>query len=337
MNARLTRLSRRRILLAALAAGTMLAATVGAASARSSSTKLSLVAYSTPTDAYKELIPLFQKTDAGKDITFSTSFGSSGEQAAAVQNGLPADIVALSLAPDITVLSQAGLVSTRWNKDPFGGMVTNSVVVFVVRKGNPKGIKTWSDLIKPGVDVINANPFTSGGARWNVMAAYGAQIRNKKTPAQAQAYLKALYQHISVQDKSARDSLNTFLSGKGDVLLAYENEAIQAQQKGSPVDSVRPSSTILIENPIAVTKTSQHPAEAKAFIDFLRTDAAQDVFAKRGYRSIVPAIAKKWKATFPTSKFQFTIREIVKGGWPAAQKQFFDPDNGIVKRIQSGG
>ena len=337
MYATLTRISRGKPVLIALAAVAALATSAGAASARTTSTKLALVAYSTPTDAYKELIPLFQKTDAGKDITFSTSFGSSGEQAAAVHNGLPADIVALSLAPDITVLSQAGLISTSWNKDPYGGMVTDSIVVFVVRKGNPKGIKTWNDLIKPGVDVINANPFTSGGARWNVMAAYGAQIRNKKTPAQAQAYLKALYQHISVQDKSARDSLNTFLSGKGDVLLAYENEAIQAQQKGSPVDFVRPSSTILIENPIAVTKSSQHPAEAKAFIDFLRTSAAQEVFAKRGYRSILPAVAKQWKTTFPTSKFQFTIRDIVKGGWPVAQKQFFDPDNGIVKKIQSGG
>ena len=324
-------------MLIALAAIAALATSAGAASARNTSTKLALVAYSTPTDAYKELIPLFQKTDAGKDITFSTSFGSSGEQAAAVHNGLPADIVALSLAPDVAVLTQAGLVSSTWNRDPYGGLVTRSIVVFVVRKGNPKGIKTWQDLIKPGVDVINANPFTSGGARWNVMAAYGAQIRNKRSPAQAQGYLKALYQHISVQDKSARDSLNTFLAGKGDVLLAYENEAIQAQQKGSSVDFVRPSSTILIENPIAVTKGSQHPAEAKAFIDFLRTDEAQYVFAKRGYRSISPAIAGKWRATFPVSKFQFTIREIVKGGWPVAQKQFFDPDSGIIKKVQSGG
>ena len=329
--------TRRRPFTVLLAALALLALGATVAVARTSSTKLALVAYSTPTEAYKELIPLFQKTDAGKDVTFSTSFGSSGDQAAAVHNGLPADIVAFSLAPDVTVLSQAGLVSTSWNKDRYGGMVTDSIVVFCVRKGNPKGIRSWQDLIKPGVDVINANPFTSGGARWNVMAAYGAQITNKKSPAQARAYLRALYKNISVQDKSARDSLNTFLSGKGDVLLAYENEAIQAQQKGASIDLVRPSSTILIENPIAVTKGSQHPTEAKAFIDFLRSAAAQDVFAERGYRPIEATTAKKWKSTFPTSKFPFTIRDIVKGGWPIAQKQFFDPDDGIVKKIQSGG
>ncbi len=148
-------------------------------------------------------------------------------------------------------------------------MVTNSIVVFVVRKGNPKNIKTWNDLIKPGIQVINPNPFTSGGARWNVMAAWGAQIKQKKTEKQANAYLTALYKNIAVQDSSARASMNTFVNGKGDVLLAYENEAIQAQQSGADIQFVRPSATLLIENPIAVLKNSQHPTEAKAFVDLL--------------------------------------------------------------------
>ena len=149
----------------------------------------------------------------------------------------------LSLAPDVSVLSQAGLVSTTWNRDKFGGMVTDSIVVFVVREGNPKNIKTWADLIKPGIQVINPNPFTSGGARWNVMAAWGAQIRAHKTEKQANAYLASLYKNITVQDSSARASMNTFVSGKGDVLLAYENEAIQAQQTGAKIAFVRPSAT----------------------------------------------------------------------------------------------
>ena len=212
----------RRLLATALGAAAVLAIATSAAQARPAATQLSLVAYSTPAGAFSKIIPAFQKTAAGKDVTFKQSYAASGQQAAAVHNGLPADVVNLSLAPDVTVLSQAGLIKTTWNKDQFGGMVTDSIVVFAVRKGNPKNIKTWADLIKPGIQVINPNPFTSGGARWNVMAAWGAQIKQKKTPKQANDYLAALYKNISVQDSSARASLNTFLGGKGDVLLGYE-------------------------------------------------------------------------------------------------------------------
>src|SRR3954452_21503715 len=274
-----------RLLLAtALGVTAALAVASSAAQARPASTNLALVAYSTPAGAYSKIIPAFQATAAGKDITLKQSYGASGPQAAAVHNGLPADVVNLSLAPDVTVLSQAGLISTNWNRDHYGGMVTDSIVVFVVREGNPKNIKTWADLIKPGIQVINPNPFTSGGARWNVMAAWGAQIRAHKTEKQPNAYLSSLYKNISVQDSSARASMNTFVSGKGDVLLAYENEAIQAQQNGAKISFVRPTNTILIENPIAVLKNTQHPAEAKAFVAFTRSPAAQEIWATYGYR-----------------------------------------------------
>jgi sulfate transport system substrate-binding protein len=323
------------LLVAALALVAVCAAATSAAQARSSSTNLSLVAYSTPAGAFSKIIPAFQATAAGKDIAFKQSYGASGTQAAAVHNGLPADIVNLSLAPDVSVLSQAGLVGTTWNRDKFGGMVTDSIVVFVVRKGNPKNIKTWADLTKPGIQVINANPFTSGGARWNVMAAWGAQIKQHKTPTQANSYLKALYKNITVQDSSARASMNTFVSGKGDVLLAYENEAIQAKQAGADIQFVRPSATILIENPIAILKNTQHATEAKAFVDFTRSDAAQNIWAQYGYRPVVQSVFKKWSKTFPVPKQLFTIRDVVKGGWPVVQPKFFDPNNGIVKQIQS--
>jgi sulfate/thiosulfate transport system substrate-binding protein len=324
--------------LLALVLGTIVVAalTASAAQARPASTTLSLVAYSTPAGAFSKIIPAFQATAAGKDVSFKQSYGASGSQAAAVHNGLPADIVNLSLAPDVSVLSQAGLISTNWNKDAYGGMVTDSIVVFVVREGNPKGIKTWADLVKPGIQVINPNPFTSGGARWNVMAAWGAQIRAHKTDKQANAYLGALYKNITVQDSSARASMNTFVSGKGDVLLAYENEAIQAQQSGAKISFVRPTNTILIENPIAVLKNTQHPAEAKAFVDFTRSPAAQDIWARYGYRPIDKTVSKKWAKTFPVPKKLFTIRDIVKGGWPVVQTRFFDPNKGILKQIQSG-
>jgi sulfate/thiosulfate-binding protein len=324
-----------RLLAVSLSLAAVLVTAVNAAEARPTSVNLSLVAYSTPAGAFSKIIPAFQATPAGSGVTFKQSYGASGTQAAAVHNGLPADVVNLSLAPDVSVLSQAGLIGTNWNRDKFGGMVTDSIVVFVVRKGNPKNIKTWNDLIKPGIQVINANPFTSGGARWNVMAAWGAQIKQHKTPAQANSFLKALYKNIAVQDSSARASMNTFVQGKGDVLLAYENEAIQAQQSGADIQFVRPSATILIENPIAVLKGSQNPTQAKAFVDFTRSDAAQNIWAQYGYRPIVQSVFKKWSKTFPVPKQLFTIRDVVKGGWPVVQPKFFDPNNGILKQIQS--
>src|SRR6266542_2866621 len=227
-------------------------------------TKLTLVAYSTPKEAYGQLIPAFQKTAAGNGVSFSQSYGSSGEQSRAVAAGLNADLVAFSLEPDITFLVQKGLVSPSWNKDKWKGMVTRSVVVFVVRDGNPKKLKSWNDLLKPGVQVITPNPFTSGGARWNVMAAYGGALRAGKTPRQAVDYLGKLWKHVVAQPSSAREGLTAFLNGRGDVFLAYENEALFAQKKGQPVQFVIPKATILLETPIAVTSTSKHQTEATA-------------------------------------------------------------------------
>src|ERR671931_2764488 len=246
------------------------------------SAKLSLVAYSTPREAYQALIPAFQKTDAGKGTGFSQSYGASGDQSRAVANGLKADVVALSLEPDMTKLVDAGLVDRGWNADRYKGMVTDSVVALVVRKGNPKGIHGWDDLVKPGVQVITPNPFSSGGARWNVMAAYGSQLEAGRTPQQAVAYLEQLFRNVPVQDKSARDALQTFAGGKGDVMIAYENEAITARQKQQDIDYVVPERTILIENPIAVVKGSRHPDQARAFVDYLRSTAAQEIFARKG-------------------------------------------------------
>ena len=209
-------------------------------------------------------------------------------------------------------------------------MVTDSVVVFVGRKGNPKNIKTWDDLVKPGVEVIEPNPFTSGGAKWNIMAAYGAQLKAGRTPAQAQAYLLELFRHVPVRDKSAREALQTFIGGKGDVMLAYENEAINAQQKEQPVDYLVPDTTILIENPIAVASKSKDPAKAAAFVDFLRSEAGQKLYAERGYRPVDAAAAAG--ADFPQPKGLFTIKDL--GGWPDVNQRFFDKEAGIVAVIE---
>ena len=317
--------------LALLAAIPAIAACGSAASGSSDGGgKLSLVAYSTPKEAYAALIPAFNKTAAGKGVSFTQSFGPSGDQARAVVSGLPADVVALSLAPDVDKLVDAKKVAPDWNKGADGGFVTNSVVVFAVRNGNPKNIKTWDDLVKPGVQVIEPNPFASGGARWNVMAAYGAQLEQGRSDAQATAYLNKLFHNVPVQDKSARDAMTTFTSGKGDVLLAYENEAIAAKQAGQDVDYVVPDQTILIQNPIAVTSTSKDPSKAKQFIAFLRSKQGQEIFQSKGYRPVDEALVDKSK--FPTPSGLFKIDKL--GGWSSVNERFFDPDNGVVAKIE---
>jgi sulfate transport system substrate-binding protein len=308
-------------------------ATAAAPSGGGSSAKLALVGYSTPQEAYDAIVPGYQKTAQGKGVSFSQSFGPSGDQSRAVDAGQPADIVAFSLAPDITRLVKDKLVADDWDAGPYKGMVTDSVAAIVVRKGNPKHIKTWNDLIKPGVQVLTPNPFTSGSARWNIMAAYGAQLNEGKTKAQALAYLKTLLtKHVPVQDSSARNALNTFLAGKGDALISYENEAITAQKKGKDVDYVVPDDTILIENPIAVTGDSKHAAAAKAFVDYLTTPPAQTVFAQHGYRPVNKTVAAKFH--FPQPSGLFTIDSL--GGWPKVMDTFFDPDNGSVAKIEQG-
>ena len=293
--------------------------------------KLSLVAYSTPQAVYDELIPAFAKTPQGKGVGFTESYGPSGEQSRAVESGQAADVVAFSLAPDVDRLVKDGLVSSSWTESPHHGFVTNSIAVLVVRKGNPKHIRTWADLVRPGVQVLTPNPFTSGGAKWNLMAAYGAQLKQGKSPAQALAYLRTLItQHVKVQDKSGRESLQDFLGGNGDVAITYENEAITAQQKGAKVDYVVPDQTILIQNPVAVTEKAK--PQAAAFLRYLWTAPAQQAFAEHGYRPVLPSVAKRFKTRFPTPPGLFTIEDL--GGWSKVNDQFFDPQRGSVTGIE---
>jgi sulfate/thiosulfate-binding protein len=336
-----------RLPLLAVAVVALVAALVGAGCGGSSSDddsggsgggggkgNLTLVAYSTPEEAYKKLIPAFNETPEGKGVSFDQSYAASGEQSRAVEGGLPADVVEFSLEPDITRLVDAGLVDPDWNKNEYKGMVTNSVVVFIVRKGNPENIKTWDDLVTGKVEVLEPNPFTSGSAKWNIMAAYGAQLEQGKSPEQAKQYLAKLFENVPVLDKSAREALQTFSSGKGDVLLGYENEAILAQQKGEDVDYVIPDQTLLIENPIAPVNESKSPELAQKFIDFLYTPEAQQLFADTGYRPVVDGVESKNEFTDPATLF-----EISKfGGWGKVNDEYFDPEGSVVADIfQSQG
>jgi sulfate transport system substrate-binding protein len=292
---------------------------------------INLVAYSTPQAAYEGIEAAFNKTPAGKGVKFNQSYGASGDQSRAVDGGQPADYVAFSLETDMTRLVKSGKVAADWNANQYKGMVTDSVVVFVVRKGNPKGIKTWDDLTKDGVEVVTPNPFSSGAARWNIMAGYGAQIEQGKTPAEAEQYLKDLFKNVVVQDDSGRKALQTFTGGKGDVLLSYENEAIFAQQNGQDIDYVVPDQTILIENPAAITTDSANPTVAKAWLDYVYTPEAQKIFADNGYRPVVSGVVPDDQ--FPTPSGLFTIDDL--GGWPDVATKFFDTKTGIVAIIET--
>jgi sulfate transport system substrate-binding protein len=303
----------------------------GGSSSGSGGTQLALVAYSTPKKAYDKLTAAFEQTALGKGVSFNASFGPSGAQSRAVDSGQPADVVAFSTEPDISRLVKDGLVSSSWDTVGQSGVPSDSVVVLVVRKGNPKHITGWDDLVKPGVDVITPNPATSGSARWNVMAGYGAELKEGKSPSQALAYLHTLLtKNVSVQPSSASSALQTFTSGKGDVLLDYESDAIAAEKAGDAVQYVIPKQTLLIQTPVAVT--SKAPAAAKSFVSWLFTPAAQTIWAQEGYRPVLSSVAKKYASTFPTPPELFTIDSL--GGWTKVKDQFFDPANGSITKIE---
>ncbi len=313
-------------------------ASIAGASSEPSGT-VNLVAYSTPEPAYAHLIADFNATPQGKSVTVTQSYGPSGNQAKAVIAGQPADVVNFSTATDMEKLVSANLVSSSWSSSPVThGMVTDSVVAFVVPKGNPEHITTWGDLLKNGIRIFTPNPFSSGSARWNLMAAYGAEIKLGKTGAEARAYITTLLQRTVVQSASAADELTAFEQdgNKNDVLLDYEDDAIQAQRAGAQLSYVVPEQTILIENPIAITTNTKNAAAAQAFVGYLLSPAGQTVWAKLGYRPVLPAVEAKFKNKFPHPRELFKIENL--GGWDSVNTTFFSTSTsspGIVYQIES--
>jgi sulfate/thiosulfate-binding protein len=286
-----------------------------------------LVAYSTPQTLYEEgLEPAYQETSDGSGVEFSNSFGASGDQSRAVESGLPADLVHLPLEPDMQRLVDAGILPD------VGENVQNSVVVFVVRGGNPEGIEDWDDLVTGEVEVITPNPFTSGGARWNIMAAYGQVLENGGTEEEGLEYVQQLLENTPVQDKAASEALTTFTGGKGDVLLSYENEAIRAIDAGEDVEYIVPDETILIETLAQVSDEADDPEAAQAFLDYLLSEDGQKEFAEGGYRPSDEKVLSEYEDEFPTPPGLFTIDEF--GGWPTVATEFFDPASGSIAEIE---
>jgi sulfate/thiosulfate transport system substrate-binding protein len=292
---------------------------------------LSLVAYSTPQVVYDEIIPAFQATPEGKDLAFKTSFGASGDQSRAVEAGQKADVVSFSTEPDMNRLVEAGLVEPTWKDGEHEGLVTTSVVSFVVREGNPKNIKTWDDLLKPGVEVLTPNPFSSGAAKWNLLAGYGQASDAGKNPEAGLDYLRELItKHVKVQDKSGREALQNFIGGNGDVLLSYEYEAVTANKNGEKLEYVLPDDTIKINIDIATTKDA--PPEAKSFLDYVLSEPAQEKFASWGYRPVNDKVLAAHKSDFPNPPGLFTIEDL--GGWEKVDADLFDIEGGSIAKIE---
>jgi sulfate/thiosulfate transport system substrate-binding protein len=307
---------------------------VGAAAenAGAKTTTLNLYAYAVPKPGFDKVIPAFQQTSAGKGVQFQQSYGASGDQSRKVAAGAPADFVNFSVEPDVTRLVEAGLVEKNWNANKYKGIPFGSVVTMVVRKGNPKGIHDWDDLLKPGVEVVTPNPFSSGSAKWNLLAPYAAKSDGGKDPKAGLAFIdKLVTGHVKVQPKSGREATETFLQGTGDVLLSYENEALFAERKGDPVEHVTPPTTFKIENPTAVLKGSKNLEKAKAFNDFLFTPQAQELWAEAGFRPVDPTVAKEFAAQFPQPEKLWTIADL--GGWKTVDSTLFKKETGAIAVI----
>lgn len=315
----------------------------------SDGTTLNLVGFSVLETSNKAEFSAFQDTDAGKDVEFAPSYGSSGDQSRAVEAGQDADIVHFSLEPDMTRLVDAGLVADDWNSGPTKGIATTSVIAFVVRPGNPKNITSWDDLVKPGVSVVAANPGSSGAARWAMLGAWQHVVGAGGSEDDAKSFISDLLANTPVLPASARDATSAFLEGDQDVLITYENEAILAKQSGSDIDYVLPDDNLLIENPAAVTKDA--PAEAQDFLDFMESAQGQEIYAQYGFRPVegidgvtVPRVdgANDPSDPFPAPKKLYTIADDF-GSWSDVSDKFFaDGEDGeplgvIIDLIQKSG
>ncbi len=322
-----------------LSAAVLSACGGGSGSGGAGDTQLSLVGFAVPKAGNNAAEAAFAKTSAGKGVTWKESYGASGDQSRAVAGGLKADYVHFSITPDVTRLVDAGLVADDWDAGANKGIVTDSVVVLVTRKGNPKNIQGWDDLAKPGVGIVTPNPGSSGAARWNILAAYQHIIGQGGSEQDASDYLAKVFANVDALPGSGRDATTAFQGGTGDVLISYENEAILARQNGEDIDYVVPSDTLKIENPAAVT-TDANP-KAKAFLDFVLTKEGQEQYVSKGFRPLesVDGVdvgtvkgANDESDPFPAPEKLFTIDNDL-GGWEAVNKKFFDENDGIITKL----
>ncbi|MGV0739615.1 sulfate ABC transporter substrate-binding protein [Mycolicibacterium sp. (ex Dasyatis americana)] len=300
--------------------------------AANADTTLTLVAYAVPEPGWSKIIPAFAATEEGKGVAVRTSYGASGDQSRAVADGKPADIVNFSVEPDIARLVKADKVPDDWNAGNTKGTPFGSVVSLVVRKGNPKGIKDWDDLLQPGLEVVTPSPLSSGSAKWNLLAPYAVKSNGGKDSAAGLEFVdKLVTEHVKTRPSSGREATDVFLQGTGDVLISYENEAIYVERQGKDIEHVNPPQTFKIENSVAVVKTSAHADKAKALANFLLTAEGQKLWAEAGFRPVNPAVAADFVKDFPTPEKLWTIADL--GGWDEVDPALFDKDNGSITKI----
>ncbi len=305
---------------------------VGASSTADAQTKLTLVAYAVPEPGWSKIIPAFTATPEGEGVEVTTSYGASGDQSRAVVDGKPADIVNFSVEPDVTRLVKANKVAPDWNKDVTKGIPFGSVVALVVRKGNPKHIKDWDDLLQPGVEVVTPSPLSSGSAKWNLLAPYAVKSDGGKDQQAGLDYVtKLVNEHVKTRPGSGREATDVFLQGTGDVLISYENEAINTERHGKDVEHIIPPQTFKIENPVAVVTTGAHLEKSTALKNFLYTPEGQKIWAAAGFRPVDPAVAAEFASDFPTPQKLWTIADL--GGWSTADPALFDKENGSITKI----
>jgi sulfate/thiosulfate transport system substrate-binding protein len=304
----------------------------GGSSQAPADTTLTLVAYAVPEPGWSKIIPAFAATPEGKGVAVTTSYGASGDQSRGVVDGKPADIVNFSVEPDVTRLVKANKVAKDWNADATKGIPFGSVVTLVVRKGNPKNIKDWDDLLQPGLEVVSPSPLSSGSAKWNLLAPYAAKSNGGKDPQAGLDFVnKLVTEHIKTRPGSGREATDVFLQGSGDVLISYENEAINTERQGKPVEHITPPQTFKIDNPVAVVTTSAHLQQATALKNFLFTKDGQKLWAQAGFRPVDPGVAADFATDFPTPQKLWTIDDL--GGWSAVDPSLFDKDNGTITKI----
>jgi sulfate/thiosulfate transport system substrate-binding protein len=295
-------------------------------------TSITLVAYSAPEPGWSKVIPAFNAAEEGKGVEVITSYGASGDQSRGIVDGKPADLVNFSVEPDITRLVKAGKVSPDWDKDVTKGIPFGSVVSLVVRKGNPKNIRDWDDLLRPGVEVITPSPLSSGSAKWNLLAPYAVKSGGGGNVQAGLDFIdKLVTEHVKLRPGSGREATDVFVQGSGDVLISYENEAITAERQGNPVQHIVPPQTFKIDNPLAVVTTSGHLDNAIAFKNFQYTAAAQKLWAQAGFRPVDPAVAADVRSLFPVPVKLWTITDL--GGWNAVDPQLFDKNTGSITTI----
>ncbi len=304
----------------------------GGSSTPAAETTLTLVAYAVPEPGWSKIIPAFAATPEGKGVAVTTSYGASGDQSRAVVDGKPADIVNFSVEPDVTRLVKANKVDKSWNADATKGIPFGSVVSLVVRKGNPKNIKDWDDLLQPGLEVVTPSPLSSGSAKWNLLAPYAAKSNGGKDPQAGLDFVnKLVTEHVKTRPGSGREATDVFLQGTGDVLISYENEAINTERQGKPVEHIIPPQTFKIENPVAVVTSSTHLDKATALKNYLYTKDAQKIWAQAGFRPVDPSVAEDFATDFPTPQKLWTIDDL--GGWSTVDPALFDKDNGSITKI----